>query len=97
MWRRSAERESLTERKLLTFPQKEAARLIIKCNDFGAGGVSVAVGELADGMDIYLDKVPKIFGTGRHRACHKRIPERMAVVIHKSNLENLSSFATKKP
>ena len=41
------------------FRRPEVSRLIKKCNDFGAGGVSVAIGELADGLNIYLDKVPK--------------------------------------
>ena len=51
---------ALTERKLQRlFLNKEATRKIKKCNDFGAGGVSVAIGELADGLDIELDKVPK--------------------------------------
>ena len=79
----------LTERKLQRlFRKKEAARLIIKCNDFGAGGVSVAVGELADGMDIYLDKVPKKYsGLDGTELAISESQERMAVVIHKSNLE----------
>ena len=49
-----------TERKIQRmFRRPEVSRLIKKCNDFGAGGVSVAIGELADGLNIYLDKVPK--------------------------------------
>ena len=49
-----------TERKLQRlFRNPEASSLILKCNDFGAGGVSVAIGELADSLDIYLDRVPK--------------------------------------
>lgn len=50
----------LTERKIqCLFRRGEVTRLIKRCNDFGAGGVSVAVGELTDGLDINLDKVPK--------------------------------------
>ena len=49
-----------TERKIQRlFRREEVSRLIKKCNDFGAGGVSVAIGELADGLHIDLDKVPK--------------------------------------
>ena len=49
-----------TERKIQRmFRRPEVSRLIKKCNDFGAGGVSVAIGELADGLHVYLDKVPK--------------------------------------
>ena len=53
----------------------EATRLIKRCNDFGAGGVSVAIGELADGLRIDLNKVPEeVRGPGRHRAGHLREP-----------------------
>lgn len=49
-----------TERKIQRlFRNEEVAQMIKRCNDFGAGGVSVAIGELADGLDIDLDKVPK--------------------------------------
>lgn len=49
-----------TERKIQRlFRREEVSRLIKKCNDFGAGGVSVAIGELADGLTVDLDKVPK--------------------------------------
>ena len=65
-----------TERKIQRlFRDPEASRLIKRCNDFGAGGVSVAIGELADGLDIDLDAVPEeIRGPGRHRTGHLRIP-----------------------
>ena len=64
------------ERKLQRlFRDGEVARLIKRCNDFGAGGVSVAIGELADGLDIDLDAVPKkVRGPGRHRTGHLREP-----------------------
>ena len=64
------------ERKLQRlFRDAEACRLIKRCNDFGAGGVSVAIGELADGLDIDLERgAQEIRGPGRHRACHLRIP-----------------------
>ena len=53
-----------TERKIQRlFRREEVSKLIKKCNDFGAGGVSVAIGELADGLQIDLDKVPKKYGT----------------------------------
>ena len=48
-----------TERKFKDCSEKEVSTLIKKCNDFGAGGVSVAIGELADGLNINLDLVPK--------------------------------------
>ena len=65
-----------TERKIQRlFRREEVSRLIKKCNDFGAGGVSVAIGELADGLTIDLDKVPEeVCGPGRHRTCYLRIP-----------------------
>ncbi|MFQ7077467.1 MAG: hypothetical protein ACLRSW_05760 [Christensenellaceae bacterium] len=58
--RRGGAKGNLTERKLRRlFMNPEVTRKIKKCNDFGAGGVSVAIGELADGLTIDLDKVPK--------------------------------------
>ena len=65
-----------TERKLQRlFRRREVSLLIKKCNDFGAGGVSVAIGELAAGLQINLDKVPKkICGPGRNGNRHFRIP-----------------------
>ena len=64
------------ERKLQRlFRREDACRLIKRCNDFGAGGVSVAIGELADGLHIDLNKVTKqVRGSGRHRAGHLREP-----------------------
>ncbi len=71
------------ERKLQRlFRNPEAARLIKRCNDFGAGGVSVAVGELADGLDIDLDKVPKKYdGLDGTELAISESQERMAVVV----------------
>jgi phosphoribosylformylglycinamidine synthase len=84
----------LTERKIQRlFRNPEAARLIIKCNDFGAGGVSVAVGELADSLDIYLDKVPKKYaGLDGTELAISESQERMAVVINKNNVEKFINY-----
>ena len=64
-----------TERKIQRlFRREEVSKLIKKCNDFGAGGVSVAIGELADGLRVDLDKVPKkICRSGWNRDCYFRI------------------------
>ena len=71
------------ERKLQRlFRRPEAVRLIKKSNDFGAGGVSVAIGELADGLDIYLDRVPvKYSGLNCTELAISESQERMAVVV----------------
>ena len=71
------------ERKLQRlFRNPEASRLIKRCNDFGAGGVSVAVGELADGLDITLDAVPKKYeGLDGTELAISESQERMAVVV----------------
>ena len=71
------------ERKLQRlFRRPEVTRLIKKANDFGAGGVSVAIGELADGLDIYLDRVPtKYSGLNSTELAISESQERMAVVI----------------
>ena len=63
------------ERKIQRlFRNGEVTRLIKRCNDFGAGGVSVAIGELADGLEIELDAVRKKYdGPRRYRACDLRI------------------------
>ena len=86
---------ALTERKLQRlFRKKEVAELIIKCNDFGAGGVSVAIGELADSLDIYLDKVTKKYEglTGTELAISES-QERMAVVIEPENVDKFIEYA----
>ena len=72
-----------TERKIQRlFRNPAVSRLIKKCNDFGAGGVSVAIGELADGLDIDLDKVPKKYeGLDGTELAISESQERMAVVV----------------
>ena len=92
------------ERKLQRlFRNGEVTRLIKRCNDFGAGGVSVAIGELADGLDIDLDKVPKKYdGLDGTELAISESQERMAVVlapgdvkafIRAANEENLEATA----
>ena len=83
------------ERKLQRlFRNKEATRLIKRCNDFGAGGVSVAIGELADGLEIDLNKVPKKYdGLDGTELAISESQERMAVVIEKENVEKFLSLA----
>ena len=77
------------ERKIVRlFRNPEATRLIKKCNDFGAGGVAVAVGELADGLYIDLDKVPvKYPGMDGGEIALSESQERMAIVIAEKDLE----------
>lgn len=77
------------ERKLSRlFRQPQVTSLIKKANDFGAGGVSVAIGELADGLDIYLDRVPvKYEGLNATELAISESQERMAVVIDEENKE----------
>ncbi len=79
----------LTERKIQRlFRKKEVTTLIRRCNDFGAGGVCVAIGELADGLDIDLDKVPKKYKglTGTELAISES-QERMAVVVRAADAQ----------
>jgi len=82
---------AVEERKLQRFFRNEkASRLIKRCNDFGAGGVSVAIGELADSLDIYLHLVPKKYmGLDPTEIAISESQERMAVVIEE---RDLSSF-----
>ncbi len=89
---------ALTERKLQRlFLNKNATTLIKKCNDFGAGGVSVAIGELADGLIIELDKVPKKYeGLSGTELAISESQERMAVVIAKENAEKFAALAAKE-
>jgi len=84
-----------TERKLQRmFRRPEVSCLIKKCNDFGAGGVSVAIGELADGLQIYLDKVPKKYaGLDGTEIAISESQERMAVVIDPQNVDEFLSYA----
>ena len=83
------------ERKIQRlFRRGEVAKLIKKCNDFGAGGVSVAIGELADGIDIYLDRVPlKYEGLKPFEIAISESQERMAVVIDKKDKELFMQYA----
>ena len=83
------------ERKLQRlFRNPEATRMIKRCNDFGAGGVSVAVGELADGLDINLDAVPKKYdGLDGTELAISESQERMAVVIEAENVDAFMALA----
>ncbi|HSH36766.1 phosphoribosylformylglycinamidine synthase [Schnuerera sp.] len=83
------------ERKILRlFRNKDLSQMIKKCNDFGAGGVSVAIGELAPGLKIDLDKVPlKYPGLDGTEIALSESQERMAVVIEKGNLESFIKYA----
>ena len=76
------------------FRKKEAAILIKRCNDFGAGGVSVAIGELAGSLDIELDKVPKKYeGLDGTELAISESQERMAVVVDKDKKDEFISYA----
>jgi len=89
---------ALTERKLQRlFLNKEATRKIKKCNDFGAGGVSVAIGELADGLTINLDAVPKKYeGLNGTELAISESQERMAVVVDKKDVEAFIALAAEE-
>ena len=84
-----------TERKIQRlFRREEVSYLIKKCNDFGAGGVSVAIGELAAGLKIDLDKVPKKYaGLDGTEIAISESQERMAVVISPKDLETFLAYA----
>lgn len=84
-----------TERKIQRLFRREEASLIIKkCNDFGAGGVSVAIGELADGLRVSLDKVPKKYaGLDGTELAISESQERMAVVVSKENVDKMLKLA----
>ena len=83
------------ERKLQRlFRNKEATTLIKRCNDFGAGGVSVAIGELADGLVIDLNKVPKKYdGLDGTELAISESQERMAVVVEEKDVERFIELA----
>ena len=87
-----------TERKLQRlFRREEVSRLIKKCNDFGAGGVSVAIGELADGLLVDLDKVPKKYaGLDGTELAISESQERMAVGLAAENEEAFLAFAAEE-
>jgi phosphoribosylformylglycinamidine synthase len=84
-----------TERKIQRlFRRQEVSRLIKKCNDFGAGGVSVAIGELADGLIIDLDLVPKKYmGLDGTELAISESQERMAVVLDKKDVEQFITYS----
>ena len=84
-----------TERKIQRmFRREEVSRLIKKCNDFGAGGVSVAIGELADGLKVDLDKVPKKYaGLDGTEIAISESQERMAVVVDPKDVEEFMAYA----
>ena len=88
----------LTERKLQRlFLNKDVTRKIKKCNDFGAGGVSVAIGELADGLVIDLDKVPlKYEGLSGTELAISESQERMAVVVDAKDKDEFIRLAAKE-
>ena len=86
------------ERKLQRlFRNKKATLMIKRCNDFGAGGVSVAIGELADGLSINLNKVPKKYeGLDGTELAISESQERMAVVVEKENVDAFLELAKKE-
>ncbi|MBR1901276.1 MAG: phosphoribosylformylglycinamidine synthase, partial [Lachnospiraceae bacterium] len=87
-----------TERKLQRmFRRPEVSKLIRKCNDFGAGGVSVAIGELAEGLQIDLDKVPKKYaGLDGTELAISESQERMACVIAPEDVEQFLEYAAQE-
>ena len=84
-----------TERKIQRlFRREEVSRLIKKCYDFGAGGVSVAIGELADGLTVDLDKVPKKYaGLDGTELANSESQERMAVVVDPKDVAEFMQYA----
>ncbi len=86
------------ERKLQRlFRNPDATKMIKRCNDFGAGGVSVAIGELADGLEINLNAVPKKYeGLDGTELAISESQERMAVVIEKENVESFLALAAEE-
>lgn len=84
-----------TERKIQRlFRRGEVSSLIKKCNDFGAGGVSVAIGELADGLVVNLDKVPKKYaGLDGTELAISESQERMAVVVDPKDVDQMLAYA----
>ncbi len=87
-----------TERKIQRlFRNAQAAKMIKRCNDFGAGGVSVAIGELADGLRIDLDKVPKKYdGLDGTELAISESQERMAVVLDRSDVDKFIELANEE-
>ncbi len=87
-----------TERKLQRlFRRPEVSRIIKKCNDFGAGGVSVAIGELADGLVVDMDKVPKKYaGLDGTELAISESQERMAVVVDPKDADQFLAYAAEE-
>lgn len=87
-----------TERKIQRlFRKAEVATMIKRCNDFGAGGVSVAIGELADGLKIDLDKVPKKYdGLDGTELAISESQERMAVVLDKNDVDKFIALSNEE-
>ena len=87
-----------TERKIpRMFRREEVSRLIKKCNDFGAGGVSVAIGELAPGLKVNLDKVPKKYaGLDGTEIAISESQERMAVVVDPKDVKEFLKYANEE-
>ena len=87
-----------TERKVQRlFRRAEVSKLIKKCNDFGAGGVSVAIGELAAGLKVDLDKVPKKYaGLDGTELAISESQERMAVVVAPADVEEFLGYAAEE-
>ena len=87
-----------TERKIQRmFRREEVSRLIKKCNDFGAGGVSVAIGELAAGLVVDLDKVPKKYaGLDGTEIAISESQERMAVVVDPADVDQFLKYANEE-
>lgn len=87
-----------TERKIQRlFRRGEVSHIIKKCNDFGAGGVSVAIGELADGLVVDLDKVPKKYaGLDGTELAISESQERMAVVVDPAKVQEFLSYAAQE-
>ncbi|MCF0122093.1 MAG: phosphoribosylformylglycinamidine synthase [Lachnospiraceae bacterium] len=87
-----------TERKIQRmFRREEVSKIIKKCNDFGAGGVSVAIGELADGLEINLDQVPKKYaGLNGTEIAISESQERMAVVVDPRDADLFLKYANEE-
>ena len=87
-----------TERKIQRlFRRGEVSKIIKKCNDFGAGGVSVAIGELADGLIVDLDKVPKKYaGLDGTELAISESQERMAVVVAPESVDEFLGYAAEE-
>lgn len=87
-----------TERKIQRlFRREEVSSIIKKCNDFGAGGVSVAIGELAPGLDIDLDKVPKKYaGLDGTELAISESQERMAIVVDPKDVDKMLAYASEE-